>query len=257
MLPIAFIPSEYTPVFEGSDLLVILTLIFLEGVLSFDNAAVLAALTLKLPPDQRRKALLYGLAGAYVFRTIAIFGAVFIINNPFLLLLGGGYLVFLGVKHAYERFRHHAPAASGEANPEAPKALQKAASGFLGMSAFWSTVLLVELADVAFALDQVLAAVAFVGNDTHKLWVLILASMVAILLLRLSAYYMGRLMEWFPQLEDIAYAVVGFVGVKLCLEYWHIEIPKMWAISVTLGAFLIPITTKVLLDRQKKAKAQA
>jgi predicted tellurium resistance membrane protein TerC len=53
----------------------------------------------------------------------------------------------------------------------------------------------------------------------------------------------------FPRIEQIAYAVVGFVGLKLVISYWAIEIPKQVSIPLTLAAFLIPITVKLVRDR--------
>src|SRR5689334_25351224 len=47
------------------------TLVILEGLLSADNALVLAVMVKHLPPEKRKKALFYGLLGAYIFRFIA------------------------------------------------------------------------------------------------------------------------------------------------------------------------------------------
>ncbi len=57
--------------FVPTDLLTIALLVLLEGLLSADNAMVLAVLVLGLPKDQQRKALRYGIVGAFVFRIIA------------------------------------------------------------------------------------------------------------------------------------------------------------------------------------------
>src|SRR5688572_32896242 len=81
------------------DAKIVFTLLLLEAVLSFDNAAVLAAMVRKLPVRDRRKALLYGLVGAYGLRIAAILLASFLIANPVLKVIGGGYLIVIGVKH--------------------------------------------------------------------------------------------------------------------------------------------------------------
>jgi YkoY family integral membrane protein len=226
-------------VYEPADVAVFLTLILLEGVLSFDNAAVLAAMVRRLPLAQRRKALLYGLAGAYVFRTIAILSVAFIIQNPWLKVLGGGYLLYLAAKHLI----FHRP------HDEHAESTFLARLGFTG---FWSIVVAVELADIAFALDQVLVAVAM----TDKLLLVIVASMVAILFLRISAVYMTRLMDWFPTLEKLAYVAVGFVGLKLVaveaahyLGHTAFEVPKAVSIGVTLSLLVVPVIGKFLWER--------
>src|SRR5687767_12574859 len=97
----------------AQDAVIVLTLLALEAVLSFDNAAVLAAMVRKLPIQDRRKALLYGLVGAYILRIGAILGAAFLIRTPELKIVGGLYLLFLGVKHfinvASHKEHHHKP----------------------------------------------------------------------------------------------------------------------------------------------------
>lgn len=230
--------------FEAADIGVFLTLILLEGVLSFDNAAVLAAMVRKLPVEQRRKALLYGLVGAYVFRIAAIVGVAFIIANPFLKIIGGGYLLYLAAKHLF----FHRPEAHGEVTWMTR----------LGISGFWGVVIAVELADVAFALDQVLVAVAM----TDKLFLIILASMIAILFLRISAGYMTSLMDWFPALEKLAYVAVGFVGLKLIgvelahmLGYTEFEVPKVISIGVTLSLLVVPVLVKFAMEKLRPRAA--
>ena len=52
---------------------VLLVLVFLEGLLAADNAIVMAVMVKHLPPEQRKKALFYGLLGAFIFRFIALF----------------------------------------------------------------------------------------------------------------------------------------------------------------------------------------
>ncbi|HVM44538.1 MAG TPA: hypothetical protein VM582_01285 [Candidatus Thermoplasmatota archaeon] len=232
-------------VFEPADIGIFLTLILLEGVLSFDNAAVLAAMVRKLPPEQRKKALLYGLAGAYVFRTLAILFVAFIIANPILKIVGGLYLLYLAVKHlAFSK--PHEEHAEGTLLSR------------IGLSGFWGVVVAVELADIAFALDQVLVAVAM----TDKVFLIVVASMVAILFLRISAAYMTRLMDWFPALESLAYLAVGFVGLKLvgveiahALGYVDFDVPKPISIGVTLTLLVVPVVLKFAWERVRKARA--
>ena len=231
--------------FAPGDVAVFFTLLLLEGILSFDNAAVIAAMARKLPVEQRRKALFYGLAGAYVFRTAAILGVAFVIANPWLKLVGGGYLLWLAFKHLATRHPHG-------------KDPQKTLLGRMGVSGFWGVVIGIELADLAFALDQVLVAVAL----TPKVPLIIAASLLAILFLRLSASYMTRLMDWFPQLEKLAYVAVGFVGLKLVavesahyLGYEGFEVPKAVSVGVTLLLLVVPILVKAAVELVRRRRA--
>lgn len=235
-------------VFEPADVAIVLTLVFLEGVLSFDNAAVLAAMVRRLPPDQRRRALLYGMAGAYLFRLLAILSVSFLAANPWLKIVGGGYLVYLAATHLVFAKPHER-----EAKPAGLLAR-------MGLSGFWGVVAAVELADAAFALDQVLAAVAM----TEKTLLVVAASFAAIVLLRLSAASMSRLMDWFPALEKLAYGAVGFVGVKLLaveaahkLGHPEFEVPKAVSIGVTLGLLAAPVLAKLAWERLRPASRRA
>lgn len=239
------LPPTLLYTFETQDIAVFFTLLVLEGVLAFDNAAVLAAMVRKLPEHQRRKALLYGLIGAYVFRVAAILAVVWIIRYPVLKLLGGLYLLYLAAKHLLFRRAHRTHA-------------EYTLAQRLGLSGFWGVVISIELADLAFALDQVLVAVAL----TDKIELIIAASLVAILFLRLSAVFIARLMDWFPQLEQLAYVAVGFVGLKLVvvdlahrLGYADFEIPKEVTVTITLTLLVIPVLGKLAVEWFRRRRA--
>ena len=80
----------------------------LEGLLSADNALVLAILVLGLPKRDQRKALRYGILGAFFFRIVAILLAVYLIQLQFVMLVGAAYLLWL----PYSHFTGHEDAAS-------------------------------------------------------------------------------------------------------------------------------------------------
>ncbi len=218
--------------FSPEDIPLVLTLVLLEGVLSFDNAAILAVMTRKLPVEERSKALTYGLFGAYAFRFLAVVFSAILLMIPQTKLLGGAYLIYLCVAHFWKS--HQTVADESTIAPQS----------FFGLSAFWSAVISVEIADAVFAVDQILVAIAY----TNKYVLILVASLFAILALRLSAMVLTKVIEWFPALEGIAYGVVGLVGIKLLVSFWDIEVPKELSITLTLGAFLIPIGVKLLMD---------
>ena len=78
---------------------VILVLVFLEGLLAADNAVVMAVMVKHLPPEQRKKALFYGLLGAFVFRFLALFLISVIENFWFIQSLGAAYLIFRSIRN--------------------------------------------------------------------------------------------------------------------------------------------------------------
>ena len=85
-------------------LIVLLSLIVLEGLLSADNAIVLAVMVRHLPPKEQKHALLYGLAGALIFRIIAIFLITILAQYWQIQVLGGLYLLFMAGSHIKEFF---------------------------------------------------------------------------------------------------------------------------------------------------------
>jgi YkoY family integral membrane protein len=186
--------------FDASDPLAVAVVVVLACLLSCDNAVVLALLVRDLPRPQQARALTYGLIGAYVFRVVALILAVWIMSKWYLKILGGVYLLYLAVRHL-ARGEHHR-------GPRAPHSI-------LGLSAFWSTVLVVELADVVFSIDSIAASIAL----TQKLWVLILGSAIGMAVMRFAAHGFVLLLERFPRLETAAFIAVGVVGLQLLLEF--------------------------------------
>ena len=149
--------------FHPGDLLTVALLVALEGLLSADNAMVLAILVLGLPKPQQRKALRYGILGAFAFRTIATLLAVYLINLGWVKLAGAGYLIYLAFQHFF--------LADSEERRKAPPARP-----WLGLNAFWATVVKVELTDIVFAIDSILVAVAM----SQKIWVILIACAAAV-----------------------------------------------------------------------------
>lgn len=190
--------------FHISDLLVIATLIVLEGLLSCDNAVALAMLVRKLPKEQQGRALRYGIIGAYTFLFIALCLATWIISQWYLKVLGGLYLLWIAVNHF---MRAHQ-------NPLEPDDQPKKLWRIPGLSVFWSTVVMVECTDIAFSVDSIAAAVAL----SDKFYVLLLAGFIYILVMRFAAQGFIVLLRKFPHLETAAFMAVATIGLKLVLE---------------------------------------
>jgi YkoY family integral membrane protein len=226
-------------VFTPSDLVTVGLLVALEGLLSADNAMVLAVLVLGLPKKQQKKALRYGIVGAFVFRTIATLLAVYLIRLGWVKLLGAGYLMYLTVRHFW----------SGGAAEERQSA--KPALGAFGMTPFWTTVVKVELTDIVFAIDSILVGVAM----SPKAWVVITGGILGIVAMRLV---IGRLLSRYPPLVDGAFVIIGWVSVKLFVEYLHsegyigFEIPK----TISLGLIVVIFGVSYFYARRQEAASR-
>ncbi|MBA4376003.1 MAG: tellurium resistance protein TerC [Anaerolinea sp.] len=224
---------------------IIIQLIFLEGILSIDNAAVLGAMVSTLPDKdpipwpkalkgighvfdralgpQRIAALRVGLIGAYTGRGIMLVLASFIIANPWLKLIGAAYLIRL----ALDDLSAHGYSGSGD---EEMRPLKK--------RTFWMTVLSVEIMDLAFSLDNVVAAVSL----SDKLWVVMLGVAIGILVMRFAAGIFSYIIEREPILKTAAYILVLNIGVELLLEdLAHIEIGDWTRFGISIGTIALSL----------------
>lgn len=229
--------SEYLPV-----VIIVLQLIFLEGILSLDNAAVIGALVSPLPDDQpivwppplqrvgewlhpilgnqRLAALRVGLLGAYMGRGAMLFLTSFLIHNSWIKLAGGAYLIHLAFDNLEDMV------VTGVEDDEEIKPL--------AAQAFWPTVLAVELTDLIFSIDNVVAAVSL----SNKLWVVMVGVALGILTMRFAAGLFSYAVTREPSLKPAAYVLVLIIGIELILEQvWHVEISDL--VRFAISAFTL------------------
>ena len=188
-------------------ILIIVNLFILESLLSVDNAAVLAVMVSKLPPHQRNKALRYGLIGAYVFRGLCLFLAAWLVKVIWLKIVGGIYLLYL----TYTHFTAKEDSIEEVKDPESTGVF-KFFKNKIGV--FWSTVILVEIMDLAFSIDNVFAAVALSNN----FWIIMAGVAIGILAMRFVAGWFVKLIEKYPSLNTSAFIVIGLLGLKLVVS---------------------------------------
>lgn len=86
-------------------------------------------------------------------------------------------------------------------------------------SLFWRTVVVIELTDIAFAVDSILAAIALAGSRSEKLWVVITGGLLGVVLMRFAAAVFVRLLERYPRFETSAYLLVVVIGMKLLADW--------------------------------------
>ncbi|MBB6444609.1 TerC family protein [Bacillus benzoevorans] len=208
------------------------SLVILEGLLSADNALVLAVMVRHLPEKQRKKALFYGLIGAYSFRFIAIGIGVFLIKLWWVKVLGAAYLAWLAVRYFLDRKKEPSADESGT------KEMSKNSLLIRMFGNFWGTVASVELMDIAFSVDSVLAAFGI----SEKVWILLLGGMLGVLMMRGVAGVFLKLIDRIPELETAAYVLIMIIAVKMFLSVFDIEVSHelfFILILVTFGATII------------------
>jgi len=189
-------------------LLLLPVLVGLELVLSADNAIALAAIARRLPDaDEQRRALNLGLLFALVFRIVLIVAARWVLAFPPLLAAGALYLLWLCGSHFLGGDAGGDEGESTETDPSQPSAEPAHRS-------LAATAITLALADLAFSLDSVAAAVAV----SDRLALVITGGVVGVLALRLSSGWVLQQLERYPRLESAGYAAVGLVGVQLLLR---------------------------------------
>lgn len=232
--------NEYWPI-----VVIVLQLIFLEGILSIDNAAVIGALVSPLPNDeevpwpgalhklgkilhpflgyQRMAALRVGLLGAYVGRGAMLFLTSFLIHNSWIKLIGAVYLIHLAFDNLEDA------TGGGDEDGEVKPIKQQS---------FWATVLTVEIMDLIFSIDNVVAAVSL----SDMIWVVMLGVGIGILTMRYAAGIFSYAVEREPILKQAAYILVLNIGVELILDQiWHIELPDLIRFGISVVTILLAL----------------
>ena len=212
-----------------SDLSVIMSIVVLEGLLSVDNALVNASLAAKLPKVLQKKALCLGIGAGAVMRLGALFGVSLIIAFPAVKLIGAGYLVALAVQHLC--FKKHG------GNGSVKK------SG--GEISFSGVVTNIMLADLAFSLDNVVAAVGM----SPKFPIVVTGVMAGIVVMLFATQLVAILMRRYPLLERTAYGIVGFVGATIIAEHFHVGVSEMVRFLVIIGAVIGSVVYEEIVNR--------
>jgi YkoY family integral membrane protein len=218
-------------VFGPEDWITVALLVFLEAILSADNAIVLALLAYGLPKAQQKLALKIGIWCAFIMRILAVSFLLEMLafhwTKIAALALGGGYLCWLPAKHFRERSR----TAGAGGGPRIA-----AAATLFGLSIFWSTVLRIEFTDIVFSVDSILVAMAASKNPV----VIITGGILGIIAMRFVAGGFLRVIERFPNVVNGAYAIVGVAGAKMLVELAkefglvHIEDRLLKIVSMSL-----------------------
>lgn len=241
---------------------VLIVLVVLEGLLAADNAVVMAVMVKHLPMDQQKKALFYGLFGALLFRFSALFIITVLVNYWQIQAIGAAYLLFMSAKNIYDLRKH-----KDESEEEQEEKPTKKGSSF------WVTVLKVELADIAFAIDSMLAAVAIAvtlphlgnfdigGINAGQFGVMLIGGFIGVIMMRFAAQWFVKVLNDYPSLETAAFLIVGWVGVKLVVltlaheklgilpkEFPHSTAWELifWGVllAIALGGYLVGVRNK-------------
>ncbi|MGD6830734.1 TerC family protein [Sutcliffiella halmapala] len=222
------------------------SLVIIEGLLSADNALVLAILVKHLPEKQRKKALMYGLFGAYFFRFLFIGIGVYLVKFTFIKVLGAAYLAWIVIK--YFRDKH-------SENGEEDEAQVFNKGGFLArtIGVFWATVFTVEMVDIAFSVDSILAAFAI----SDQVWVLLVGGMLGILMMRTIAGVFLKLIDKFPEFETTAFVLIAIISAKMFASIFGFHLDHLLFFAILILSFLATFVVHYIKKSRITAKEEA
>lgn len=204
------------------------TLVVIEGLLSADNALVLAVLVKHLPEKQRKRALMYGLFGAYFFRFVFIGIGVYLVKFTLVKVFGAAYLAWIVFSYFYKKMKD-------SNNNNDAKEFNKKGLLVRMFGTFWGTVVAVEMMDIAFSVDSILAAFAI----SDLVWVLLVGGMLGILMMRTIAGVFLTLIEKIPELEDTAFILIGIISAKMFAGVFGYHLHHYAFFAILIAAFAI------------------
>ena len=217
-------------------------IILIDILLGGDNAVVIALACRSLPEAQRMKGILWGTAGAIVLRVILIGFALTLLAVPYLKLVGGVLLVWIGVKLLL-------PGDDDEhGNIQASDKL-------------WAAVKTVIVADLVMSIDNVIAiaGAAQGAGEQHQMPLVIFGLLVSIPIIIWGSQLVLKLMDRFPMIITLGAALLGYIAGGLVLTDPAVtsRLGEMSSQTVTLaglaGAALVVLLGRVLARRQKAA----
>lgn len=184
------------------EFIALLQVLLIDLVLAGDNAIVVGLAVNGLPAEQRRRAIVFGVAAATLLR-IAFALVTLQLLAIVGLLLAGGLLLLWVCWRMYRELRRSD--AGHEAAEAAPKTMRAA-------------MFQIVLADLSMSLDNVLAVA---GAAREHPWVLVLGLAISVVLMGVAASLVARLLERYRWLAWIGLAIVLYISCKMIWEGGH------------------------------------
>jgi YjbE family integral membrane protein len=216
--------------------LALLAIIWIDIILSGDNAVLIALAARNLPPQQQKKAVMIGAGAAIALRVVLTLVAFKLLTIPYLKMVGGGLLLWIGVKLLTQDDDHE----------------EGAGAGAMSLAAAVRTIL---IADFVMSLDNVIAvAAASKGSEL----LLILGLLISIPLVVYGSQFMIKLMDKYPFIITAGAALIGWIGGEtMATDYLFKDFiaanPAIKYVAAALGAAFV-IGVGRWLQRLHKAK---
>ncbi|MCA0213632.1 MAG: TerC family protein [Proteobacteria bacterium] len=213
-------------------------IVLINIVLSGDNAVVIALACRSLPPQQQKKAIVFGSVGAIVLRVVLTFFAVMLLDLPYLKLIGAAALLWIGVGLLKSD--------DGEENLE-------------GHSNLAAAIKTIVVADLVMSLDNVIGvAAAAKGN----VMLLIVGLIISIPLIIFGSAILLRIMGRFPVIITLGAGLLGWVAGEMALSdpaisVWSAQQHTLHMLAPAAGALAVIAVGKWLTSRNAAPAAPA
>lgn len=208
--------------FAMLDFAAIFKIMMIDLLLGLDNAIVIALAVATLAVSVRGKAIMLGTAGAIALRAILLVFATFLLGIPFLKLVAGAYLLYIG----YSLLTGH---------EDEPDVAQK--------DTIWGAVYTIIIADFMLSLDNVMAVAGAASGTAHSTVYAIAGIVLSIPIIVYGAKYLSGLMDRFPIIIWIGAAMLGVVGAEMFVSdpfvMGYIEINHLLAKVVGGGIVVV------------------
>ena len=236
----------------------------LEWSLSVDNIFVIAVIFnfMKIPAQFQYRVLFWGIVGAIVLRGVMIgMGAALIHRFDWMFYVFGAILLFSAarmMKSEEEQFDPSKSVLVRIARRVYPVTERLDGERFFTMvngaraaTPLFVTLLLVDFADVVFAVDSIPAIFAV----TQDAFIVFTSNAFAILGLRSLYFAIAGLMEMFRYIKTSLVFILGFVGVKMLLHH-HVDIPHLVSLATIVGFLLIGVLASLWASRRERLAAK-
>ncbi|SUE63213.1 TerC family protein [Roseomonas gilardii] len=191
--------------------------LLIDLVLAGDNAIVVGMAAAGLPPDQRRKAILWGIGAATIMRIGFAAITTQLLAIVGLTLMGGLLLLWVCWKMYRELRAGHEQDVGAEAAHEAVSGHAGAAPG-VPRKTLSQAIVQILVADVSMSLDNVLAVA---GAAKEHLDVLVIGLAISVVLMGVAATFIAKMLERFRWIAWVGLLVILYVALNMIYEGWH------------------------------------
>ena len=210
----------------AASLFLLLQIFFVDLLLGADNAIVIAMACGRLPPEDMRRAVLFGAAGAIMLRLAMLMFANALLGVPLVKLIGAWTLVVIALN----------------VRTEGALRVEEAAGGRAGAQDFLSAAVVIMFADAAMSLDNVVALAAIAGGN---FWLLTLGVLISIPILVYGAVILTRIMRHAPEIFVVGAVFLGWIAGAMAVTdplvagWIDANAPALGVFAPALGALFV------------------